>query len=65
MGSGKDGVFHISDGDLDVLCADRNDDGRRLNTNWDKPDNRWNDEGLFAFLASATLLISHPASLRG
>lgn len=53
-----DGTPHASDGDPNVLNANRNDDGRRLNANWDKPGNQWNDNGLFAFPVLATLFIS-------
>lgn len=35
-----DGTTHASDGDPNVLNANRNDDGRRLNANWDKPDSK-------------------------
>jgi hypothetical protein len=49
-GGDMDGGIHVSDGDPNVLNANRNDDGRWLNTNWDKPDNKWNDNGAFAFL---------------
>ncbi len=53
-----DGIPHISDGDPNVLNANRNDEGRWLNANWDKPDNQWNDNGALAFLVPATLFIS-------
>ena len=49
MSSDMDGTSHVSDGDPNVLNANRNDDGRWLNTNWDKPGNQWNDDGVFAF----------------
>ena len=67
MGSGMDGTPHASDGNPNVLNANRNDGGRRLNANWDKPGNQWNGNGLFAFPVLATLFIS-PSSgprLRG
>ena len=53
-----DGTPHASDSDPYVLNANRNDGGRRLNANWDKPGNQWNDNGLFAFPVPATLFIS-------
>lgn len=49
-GGDTDGGIHGSDDDPNVLNANRNDDGQWLNTNWDKPDNKWNDNGAFAFL---------------
>lgn len=61
MDSAMEGILHISDGNPNVLNANRNDDGRWLNANWDDPQNRWNDNGAFAFLVSATLFISPPA----
>jgi hypothetical protein len=42
----------ISDDDLNLLNANRNDDGRWLNTYYDNPDNRWNRENGFAFVVS-------------
>ncbi len=57
-GGSMDGIPHISDGDPNVLNANRNDEGRWLNANWDKPDNQWNDNGALAFLVPATLFIS-------
>ena len=54
MGSGIDGASYNSDGDPNVLNANRNDDGQWLNANWDHPDNQWNDNGAFAFLVPAT-----------
>jgi hypothetical protein len=62
MSSGIGGASYNSDGDPNVLNANRNDDGQWLNANFDHPDNRWNDNGAFAFLVPATLFISHPAS---
>ena len=61
MSSGNGGTSHNSDGNPNVLTANRNDDGHWLNANWDNPDNQWNDDGAFAFLVPATLFISHPA----
>ena len=52
MGSGMDGVVHISDGDPNLLNANRDDDGRWLNTYYDNPDNRWNRDNGFAFAVS-------------
>ena len=33
-----DGDSHISDGNPNVLNANRNDDGQWVNTYWDNPD---------------------------
>ena len=44
--------FAHSDGDPNLLNANRNDDGRWLNAYYDKPDNRWNRENGFAFVVS-------------
>jgi hypothetical protein len=41
---GREGKLHISDGDANLLNLNRSDDGRWLNTNYDKPDNRWDRE---------------------
>jgi hypothetical protein len=41
----------ISDGDPNVLYSNRNDDGQWLNANYENPDNKWNDNGGFAFEA--------------
>ena len=43
-------ILHISDGDLNLLGADRYDDGSRLNAYYDDPGNRWNRENGFAFV---------------
>ncbi len=43
-----------SDGDPNLLGLNRNDDGRWLNAYWDKPDNRWNRQNGFVFLAPQT-----------
>lgn len=64
MGGGMDGASHASDGNPNVLNANRNDDGRWVNTYWDNPDNHWNTNGAFAFPVSANLFIS-PPHLRG
>ena len=37
------------DGNPHFLNANRNDEGRRLDTNFANPDNRWNDNDGFAF----------------
>lgn len=52
MSSGKEGIPYNSDGDPNLLNANRNDDGRRLNTTYDNPDNKWNRDNGFAFVAS-------------
>lgn len=49
---GMDGALYISDGNPNLLGANRNDDGRRLDTYYDNPDNRWNRENGFAFVVS-------------
>ncbi len=64
IGSGIDGHAHNSDGNPNVLNSNRNDDGRWLNANWDKPGNQWNDNGAFAFPVSATLFISPSSGSR-
>ena len=61
MGGGKEGISHYSDGNPNVLNANRNDDGQWLDANIDHPDNQWNDNGAFAFLVPETLFTSHPA----
>jgi len=62
-----EGVLYItgSDGNPNVLNANRNDDGQLVGANWDKPDNQWNDNGAFVFPVSATLFISPPPAWRG
>ena len=59
-GSDMEGALYItdSDGNPNVLNANRNDDGQWVNTYWDKLDNQWNDNGAFVFLVSAILFIS-------
>ena len=47
-----DDILHISDGDLGLLNANRDDDGRWLNAYYDNPDNRFNRENGFAFVVS-------------
>ncbi len=44
-----DGILYISDGDPNLLNANRNDNGRWLNAYYDRPDNRWNRNNGFAF----------------
>lgn len=44
-----------SDGDPNLLYANRNDKGRWLNAYNDNPDNRWNDDNGFAFAVLATI----------
>ncbi len=44
--------FAQSDGDPNLLGANRNDDGCWLNAYYDKPDNRWNRDNGFAFSVS-------------
>ena len=51
-GGDLDGRPCISDGNPNLLNANRNDDGRWLNTYWDNPDNRWNRDNGFAFAVS-------------
>jgi len=61
MGGGIDERAYIltdADGNPNVLNSNRNDDGQWLNSNWDNPDNQWNDNGAFAFVLSANLFIS-------
>ena len=41
-----------SDGDPNLLNANRNGDGRWLNAYNDRPDNRWNRDNGFAFAVS-------------
>jgi hypothetical protein len=63
MGGGLGGASHKSDDDPNVLYANRNDEGRWVNANWDNPGNQWNTNGAFAFLVPATLSVS-PLPLR-
>ena len=49
-GGGTDDILCFSDGDPNLLSANRNDDGQWLNANVDHPDNKWNDNGGFAFV---------------
>ena len=52
-----------SDGDLNLLGANRNDDGQWRNAYNDRPDNRWNRYDGFAFAASQ-LSSSHARAVR-
>ncbi|MBI3589327.1 MAG: hypothetical protein HY093_02865 [Candidatus Liptonbacteria bacterium] len=49
-------IPRVSDGDPKLLNANRNDDGRWLNTCFDNPDNKWNRENGFAFAVSQLAL---------
>jgi hypothetical protein len=51
-GSGKEGMSCNSDGDPNLLNANRNDDGRWLNTYYDRLDDKWNRNSGFAFALS-------------
>lgn len=51
-GGGTEGISRNSDGDPNLLNASRNDDGQWLNTTYDRPDNAWNRDNGFAFVAS-------------
>ena len=51
-GSGTGGLLRISDGNPNLLAANRNDNGRWLNAYYDKPDNEWNRDNGFAFVVS-------------
>jgi hypothetical protein len=44
----------VSDGNPDVLYADRRDDGRWVDASWGDPDRRWNAGGASAFLLPAS-----------
>ena len=48
-GGGTDNASCNSDGDLNLLSANRNDHDYKLNAFNDNPDNRWNRENGFAF----------------
>lgn len=37
-------------GDPNLLSTNRDNDGRSLNANYDRPDDRWNRENGFVFL---------------
>lgn len=51
-GGDTDDVLYNSDGDLNLLNANRNDNGQWLNTYYDNPDNRWNRDNGFVFVIS-------------
>jgi hypothetical protein len=51
-GGGIGGISRNSDGDPNLLNANRYDDGQWLDTTYDNPDNRWNDSSGFAFALS-------------
>ncbi len=51
-GSDIGGISRNSDGDPNLLNANRNDDGQWLNATYDRPDNRWNRDNGFAFAVS-------------
>lgn len=55
----------LSDGDPNLLAANRNDDGRHLNAYYDSPSNRWNRDNGFAFAVSQLSLISTLRYVRG
>lgn len=52
MSSGKEGISRKTDGDPNLLNANRNDDGQWLDTTYDRPDNEWNRDNSFAFVVS-------------
>lgn len=48
-----------SDDDLNVFNVERNDDGKTwLNTNYDKPGNRWNLDNQWVFVLRNSLHFS-------
>ncbi len=49
MSGGMEDVSYNSDGNPNLLGANRDNDGHWLNANWDRPDNRWDRENGFAF----------------
>lgn len=51
-GGDVDDISCNSDGNPNLLNANRNDDGRWLNANWNDPDDRWNRDNGFAFVVS-------------
>jgi len=53
-GGGIGGPLYVtdSDGNPNLLNANRNDGGSWLNTYWDNPDNKWNRKNGFAFVVS-------------
>jgi hypothetical protein len=58
MGGDTDDNSYNSDGDSNLLNANRNDDGSWLNTYYDRPDNRWDRESGFAFAVSQLFFFS-------
>lgn len=52
MSGGMDEILRNSDGDPNILSVSRDDNGRWLNTYYDKPGNRWNRNNGFAFAVS-------------
>lgn len=64
MGGDMDGDSYISDGNPNLLNANRNDDSSWLNANYDNPDNRWNRNGGFAGVVSQLSRFS-PKLFRG
>jgi len=52
-----DDILRNSDGNPNLLNANRNDDSDWLNAYWDNPDNKWNRDYGFAF-SLATFFIS-------
>ena len=55
-GGGWDDISRNSDGDLNLLNVNRNDDGQWLNTYYDNPSNQWNQTNGFAFVVSQLFL---------
>ena len=55
-----DGALYATDsnGNPNVLNANRNDDGQWVNSYWDNPDNQWDDDGALVFLLPESLIIS-------
>jgi hypothetical protein len=54
------GYLAQSDGDPNLLNANRNDDGRWLNADNDRSDNRWERDQGFAFVVSQLSSILTP-----
>lgn len=52
MGSDPGDSLNNSDGNLNLLNANRNDNGSWLNTYYDNSDNQWNRNNGFAFAVS-------------
>jgi hypothetical protein len=51
-GSGVDDFLRISDGDPNLLAANRDNESRWLNAYYDRPDDNWNSDNGFAFVVS-------------